>query len=172
MDSRRGPVYKEWSPWPGWLLVIFWGTMLLSAAFVSVVPGEAEGGRVLGMGVLAVIAAAVQWLAAGLRVRLYHDRIVLGLGSSGWISKTVAYDEIVRTESVRYNPMAEFGGWGVRWGKEGKRAWTARGTRAVVLHLKDGTRLYVGSDNPQRLEERLRAVAGTRMGSDPGGPRG
>jgi hypothetical protein len=159
------PIYKEWSSWPGWLLVMFWGTMFLTMAFVSVVPEESERDRYWAIGVLGVTALAVQLLVSGLSVRLYRDHMVVGLGTLGWINKAVPYDAIVRTESVTYHPVAEFGGWGVRWGKDRKRAWTARGNHAVVLHLKDGVRLYVGSDSPHRLEERIRAVGGTRIGS-------
>lgn len=164
MDSRNTPVYREWSSWSEWILVVFWGSMLIGMATVSLAPGESDQERFWGMVVLGVVAVSVQLLVAGLGVRLYRDHLVVGLGSLGLISQKVRYDQIVRTESVKYEPIREFGGWGVRWGKDGKKAWTARGNRAVVLHLRDGTRLYVGSDAPHRLEERIRAIAGTRVG--------
>lgn len=163
MDPRKKPVYREWSPWPAWMLIMFWSSMLLSLFFVAVAPGESDQERVVGTVVLIVTVPLVQVLLVGLSVRLYRDEIVMGLGSLGIIRKRVRYGDIVRTESVKYSPLGEFGGWGVRRGKDGKRAWTARGDRAVVLHLKDGTRLYVGSDTPHRLEERIRTVAGTRI---------
>lgn len=143
---------------------MFWGTMFLTMAFLSVVPGESERDRYWAMVVLGITALSVQLLVCGLSVRLYRDHLVVGLGSMGLICKKIPYEQIVRTESVTYRPVAEFGGWGVRWGKDRKRAWTARGNHAVVLHLKDGVRLYVGSDSPHRLEERIRTVAGTRIG--------
>ena len=166
MDPQKRPIYREWSSWPGWLVVMFWGTMFLGMAFVSLVPGESDEERFWGLVVLAVTAVGVQLLVSGLSVRLFRDHLVVGLGSAGWISRKVRYEDVLRTESVTYRPLVEFGGWGVRWGKEGKRAWTARGNHAVVLHLKDGTHLYVGSDSPHRLEERIRAVAGTRIGGE------
>lgn len=147
---------------------MFWGSILVSLAFVSVASGESDSERRLGLAVIGGVAVAIQWLLAGLSVRLHRDHLVVGLGPAGWISKKVPYDRIQRTESVTYQPLVEFGGWGVRWGKDGKKAWTARGNQAVVLHLEDGTRLYVGSDSPRRLEERIRAVAGTRMGGGEG----
>lgn len=166
MDSRNTPIYTEWSSWSEWILVVFWGSMVIGMAAVSFAPGESDQERFWGMVVLGVTAVSVQLLVAGLRVRLHRDHLVVGLGSLGLISKKVRYDQIVRTESVKYDPIREFGGWGVRWGKGGKKVWSARGNRAVVLHLRDGTRLYVGSDAPHRLEERIRAVAGTRMGAE------
>jgi hypothetical protein len=164
MDPQRRPIYKEWSPWSGWILVVFWGSMFIAMVTVSLAPGDSDQDRFLGMVILGVTTVAVQLLVAGLSVRLYRDHLVVGLGSVGVISKKIRYDRIVRTESVTYSPIREFGGWGVRRGREGKKVWSARGNHAVVLHLKEGTRLYVGSDFPHRLEERIRAVAGTRIG--------
>jgi len=164
MDPQKRPIYKEWSSWSGWILVVFWGSMFIAMATVSLSPGGSERERFWGLVVLAVTTVAVQLLVAGLSVRLYRDHLVMGLGTVGLISKKLRYDQIVRTESVTYSPIREFGGWGVRWGKDRKKVWSARGNHAVVLHLKDGTRLYVGSDSPHRLEERIRAVAGTRIG--------
>jgi len=165
MDPRGRPVYKEWTPWPGWIVIVFWGTMVLAMASVLVSGDAPREQRVLGAVVLGIVAVVVQWLVAGLSVRLYPDAVVMGIGSSGWISKRVPFHEIVGLESVHYHPLREFGGWGIRFGAGGKRAWTARGDEAVVLELRDGTRLYVGSDFPHRLEERIRALAGTRLGA-------
>jgi len=170
MDPRGRPVYKEWTPWPGWIVIVFWGTMVLAMAAVLVSGGDPPEERILGAVILGIVAVAVQWLVAGLSVRLYPDAIVMGIGSSGWISKRVPFDQVVAMESVRYHPIRDFGGWGIRSGSGGKRAWTARGDQAVVLELGDGTRLYVGSDHPHRLEERIRALAGTRLGAS--GSRG
>lgn len=171
METRGRPVYKEWSPWPAWIQIMFWGTMLAAMAAVTFAGHETHEGRVVGVLVLALIGVAVQWIVAGLSVKLYQDRIVVGLGLLGWVSKRMAYKDIEGLESVRYHPIREFGGWGVRFGAEGKRAWTARGERAVVLHLRDGLHIYVGSDDPHRLEARIRAVAGNRIGADDGEAR-
>ena len=164
MDPRGRPVYKESSPWPGWILVIFWGTMFVSMVGVLMAPGVLQEKRLFGAVILAGAAVLIQWLVAGLSVRLYRDFMVMGLGYSGLISRKVRYDEILSLESVRYDPLREFGGWGVR-GSGRKRIWSARGNEAVVLHLSDEKLLYVGSDHPHRLEERIRAVAGTRLGA-------
>jgi len=171
MDPRGRPIYKETSPWPQWILVVFWGTMFVCMAFVTIAPDEPQEQRILGAVILGVAAVAIQWLVAGLSVRLYRDVMVMGLGYSGLISRKVRYDGIVSLESVRYNPLRDFGGWGVR-GTAQKRIWSSRGNEAVLLHLADGKLLYVGSDNPHRLEERIRAVAGTRIAFPEANPRG
>ena len=41
--------------------------------------------------------------------------------------------------------MIDYGGWGIRKGRDGKRVFNARGNRGVRLELSDGTRLLIGS---------------------------
>jgi hypothetical protein len=56
---------------------------------------------------------------------------------------------------VQYRPIADHGGWGIRSGRDGERALTARGNRGVRLVLADGTRLLIGSQRPEELAETI-----------------
>jgi hypothetical protein len=163
MVSREGPVYREWSPWAGWITIVFWGTMILALVALATSGDEPHNERVLGAIILAVVGVVIHWMLAGLTVRLYRDDMEMSLGRVPLIRKRVRYEDILDLQSVTYRPLMEFGGWGVRFRGQ-KKAWTARGNHAVVLHLSDGTQLYVGSDHAHRLEERIRTVAGTRIG--------
>jgi hypothetical protein len=72
----------------------------------------------------------------------------------GWIPtyrRVLPIGTIQRLEVVRYRPLVDFGGWGIRIGRDGERALNARGDRGVRLHLTDGTRLLIGSQNPEAL---------------------
>jgi hypothetical protein len=69
------------------------------------------------------------------------------------------FGEIESCDEVRYLPIREFGGWGIRWGGR-------RGDVAVELTLTNGYRFAVGSQQPDelaaaiqdRLEERAAAA--------------
>jgi hypothetical protein len=52
--------------------------------------------------------------------------------------------------AVRYDPVADYGGYGIRSGRLG-RAYIASGNQAVQLELKDGSKLLVGSARPAEL---------------------
>ena len=54
-------------------------------------------------------------------------------------------------EVVTYRPIADYGFWGIRTGRDGERALIARGNRGVRLELADGTRLLIGSQRPEAL---------------------
>ena len=86
-----------------------------------------------------------------LRTRITQDGIDIRWGFLEVIKKKIPFSDIEKAEAVTYSPIGEFGGWGIRMGGKKKRAWTIRGNRALLLHLKDGTRFYLGSDKPERM---------------------
>ena len=158
--------YRERTPWAFWVDLVYGAAILSCAYSVFVASG---GGTLLRLAVGAAILAAgwgLRMVLSGLTVLVQETRIVMHLGTVRLVRGMVPFDRIVSLETVRYRPLMEFGGWGVR-GAGKKKAWTARGDRAVVVGLEEGRRLYVGSDHPKRLEEAIRgAVAGPRKRDD------
>ena len=168
-------VYRERTPWAGWVVLVYWGSLGGVAAALLLGVDAALPLPLRATVALAVLGAgwALTRGIAGLTVLVQKRRLVLFLGSYPLIKRVVPYEEIVGLESVEYRPILDFGGWGAR-GLGRKKAWTARGSRAVLLHLTRGRELYVGSDHPRRLEERIRTTAGDRLGAsvEGGGTRG
>lgn len=66
-------------------------------------------------------------------------------------SRTIALNDIVTFEALKYRPLVEYGGWDMRFGRYNKRAYTMGGNKGVELELTDGTRLLVGSQRPEEL---------------------
>ena len=71
--------------------------------------------------------------------------------------RSIPLESISRVEVVQYRPVIDYGGWGIRRGRDGERVLNARGDRGVRLHLVDGSRLLIGS---QRADELALAVEG------------
>jgi hypothetical protein len=72
--------------------------------------------------------------------------------------RVVPLGGIRRIEPTTFRPIADYGFWGVRSGRDGERALIARGTRGVRLELADGSLLLIGS---QRTEELAQALQST-----------
>lgn len=70
-------------------------------------------------------------------------------------AKTIPVDQIEDAFPREYSAMREFGGWGIRVGKEGK-AYNAHGDKGVQLVLKDGSRILIGTQRPEELMDALR----------------
>lgn len=160
MDEER-TTYRERTPWAGWVRAVLWGAITLSgypllAGWDTELPFPS---RVAIAAAVIALGVAIEVFLGGLTVLVKETKVFMHLGTVPLIRRAVPFAEIVSLESVRYQPIREFGGWGVRgWGA--RKAWSARGNRAVALWLEGDRLLLLGSDHPQRLEERIRAAMG------------
>ena len=71
-------------------------------------------------------------------------------------SASFAFDEIVSFEPVEYHPVKEFGGWGVRWGKNRSRALNVSGNLGVRIVNGEGRMFLIGSQTPDQLAAAIR----------------
>lgn len=60
------------------------------------------------------------------------------------------FHQIVNAEPASYRPIREYGGWGIKWVRNGK-AYTVRGDKGVMLNLSNGKNLLIGSARPSEL---------------------
>jgi hypothetical protein len=159
--------YAERTPWPHWADALFWGALLITsfATLAGLDSDLPDPVRVpFSAGILAV-GLAVRWIVGGMTVRVDDTGLFIHLGKVPLLHRRVSFEEIERVEVVKYRPIREFGGWGIRgWGK--KKAWTTRGDQAVRLHLTSDRLLYIGSDVPYRLAERIRTIGGIETWED------
>lgn len=90
------------------------------------------------------------WIdAEGLRVRF-------GLIPSYRV--TIRLEEIESAEVVTYDPIRDYGGWGIRGLPVS--CLNARGNRGVKLRLKNGRSMLIGSQTPEELYARLKPLIG------------
>ncbi len=66
--------------------------------------------------------------------------------------------EIREAEARTYRPILEYGGWGIRYGWRGGRAYNVSGNRGVQLTLNDGRKVLFGSRRPEELEAAIRKI--------------
>lgn len=68
----------------------------------------------------------------------------------------IRFEDIASVQAVTYNPLLEYGGWGIRgFGK--KIAYNAQGNRGVLVTLKSGGTVLLGSQQPEDLEAAIRS---------------
>jgi len=71
--------------------------------------------------------------------------------------RSIRLDDIDTVVAVTYRPIAEYGGWGIR-GMGGRVALNARGDRGVLLTLRRGGTVLVGSQRPEELATAINEV--------------
>ena len=111
------------------------------------VEGEVIATMVLGLGVLLLVSRLT------LRTRVTDEGLKVRLAV---LSKTYRWEDIASAEVRTYNPILEYGGWGLRL-FVGGWAWNVHGDEGVQLVLTSGTRVLVGSQEAPALAAQIRA---------------
>ena len=160
-------LFSETQRFRQWWIVAVLGVIALGSlwAFVQqVVIGEPFGDNpasdgwliaivvVFGMGLPAFI------LSISLRTEVRRDAVLVRLWPihRNWVRIPVA--TVHEAAAVTYSPIREYGGWGLRYGPNGK-AYNVRGNRGVRIVHGSGERLLIGS---QRADDLARAIAAAR----------
>jgi hypothetical protein len=151
--------------WWLWLLVVGLAAMSWYFAYMQLVQGVPLGNHpapdwvVWLLLVVLGVAAPLFFARIALTTRVHTDGLYVRFWPLlSW--ERFRWDELERVEAVEYHPVRDFGGWGIRTGVEGK-VYSVSGKRAVRLILAGGSRLLIGSRQPERI---VAAV------SDAGGP--
>jgi hypothetical protein len=135
---------------------------LLVAAFVvvavvtivEVVAGRPAEVWLIVVGPLVVLVVAVLLSLSHLDVDVTDEGVTIAFRYV-WPARRIEFSEIVGLEVRRYNPLLEYGGWGVRLGPKGWGYMTSS-SEGVQLRLRKGLPVLIGSAHPRELEAAIR----------------
>lgn len=138
------------------IIVLGVGLLVILAATVL---SFAVGG---GAGWITAIAFVVVALAVGTNLvfRVRADAAGLRVRSLlGWPNTVIAASDIASVRAITVNPFAEFGGWGWRYGLDGRRGVVLRAGEALEVTRTSGTIFVVTVDGAATAAAVLRAAA-------------
>ena len=109
---------------------------------------------------------SVMWIiwilfGIGMPIFMHTMKLTVEVGSEGIMirffplhSRYVSFDDLKTLEAVKYNPIRDYGGWGLRWGRKGT-AYNVSGNRGVLLELENGKHVMIGSQSPEKLAKMI-----------------
>jgi len=59
-------------------------------------------------------------------------------------SKKIEIKEIKKISIIKYNPLKDYGGWGLRY-TNNKTAYTTRGNKGIYIEMNNGKNLLIGT---------------------------
>ena len=68
--------------------------------------------------------------------------------------RRVDWSMLESSEVITYNPVRDYGGWGIRSSSRGK-AYNVSGDKGLQLRLKNGKNILIGTQNPKKLNDCL-----------------
>lgn len=160
-DTQGGQVLfleKQYFRQP-WLWLLLGGIAVINYwAFVQqIVLGEPWGDNPASDAALLVIVLVfgllfpLLFLVAHLCVEVRTDLMKARFFPLHLRPRTFAREDIICHRLVTYRPLRDFGGWGIRYGSVGK-AYNISGNRGVLLELRDGGTLLIGSRRAEELD--------------------
>jgi hypothetical protein len=161
VDMATPPLFREVQRFRVWF---FWMPLLVVTGVVwwqfgeQVILGHPQGTRPIPDWTAWVLALVfgLGFPAFALMVRLVTEVRpgLLLVRLAPFRFKRIPLREVDSAQAREYSAMREFGGWGIRYSRNGK-AYNAYGNTGVQLVLADGSRILVGT---QRAAELLSAL--------------
>jgi len=72
----------------------------------------------------------------------------------------IAWDQLENCSVRTYSPLGEYGGWGIKYGLGGAgKVYNVSGNQGLQLVFKDGSRLLIGTQKPEELQEVIKKIA-------------
>ena len=101
-------------------------------------------------GVIVLLTALVY--QAHLITRINAQGIQFKLFPFQWLYKQIDWQDVEEVYIREYDAIAEYGGWGVKYGQPGK-SYTISGRFGLQLVLSDERRILIGTHRPIELEQ-------------------
>lgn len=103
------------------------------------------------------VAVAILFLVVRLETEVRSDGLYVRLFPFHIRYKKFTTEDLSECCARTYRPILEYGGWGIRYGKNGK-AYNVSGNQGVQLVLKTGKPLLIGSQKPDELAEAINSI--------------
>lgn len=114
-------------------------------------------GTILMSVFLVVMLAGINGLVFAMRLNTKIDQDAVQITFKPLINKPKIFrwDDIEKATVKKYNPISDFGGWGIRAGWKSK-AYNTSGNKGLELLLKTGNKILIGTQRPEELEAFLK----------------
>lgn len=71
-----------------------------------------------------------------------------------WKYRIIRVNNIESMKVIDYDPLSDYGGWGIRFGKKGI-AYTAKGNHGLYIQRTDKRPLLIGTSKPKEMKDFL-----------------
>jgi hypothetical protein len=140
-----------------------WGMLILAMAVIAFVlwlglgPARPQAGSWVNLpGILGVtVGILVPFLMFTMNLSVRVTDTHIHIHYRPLRKRTIAFVDVTSCEARRYQPILEYGGWGLRLGNKGW-AYTVSGREGVQLSLRKGQGLLIGSQKATELAAVIR----------------
>lgn len=144
------------------VLIVLFG----SGIYTQIVSGKPFGnnpmsdtGLIITTALVIFVTSAIIGLLVFMRLETRIDRETISFRfvpfHRSW--HIVRWNEVTEANVVTYNPIGDYGGWGIGSGKKGK-AYNVKGNKGLLIRLKSGKNILLGTQQNQNLKDFLSRI--------------
>ncbi|WP_018616763.1 hypothetical protein [Segetibacter koreensis] len=155
---------QKFRQWWVWLTLLGVNGLFIFAVFKQVIGGQQFGEKPMGNTQLLFTAGVIILLT----IWLFNLRLETQIKKTGIYVRFFPFHlsfrhypwyNISRSFVRKYNPIAEYGGWGIRLGLFGKgKAFNVSGNKGLQLEFRNNKKLLIGTNKPGELAEALNKI--------------
>ena len=138
---------QKFTQWWVWSLLLL--PIIITASF-SLPPNS-------GPGVIIALAIPLLFYFFELRVQVNEQGLHYQFFPVHFRSYRIKKSDIEKIEALKYRPLGDYGGWGIRYGFKGK-CYNVKGNLGVKVFLKNGSYILFGSQRHKELEKSLQKI--------------
>jgi len=132
-----------------WLIVIVLNCLVIFGVIKQIyfkIPfGENPAPNfILLLGLLTTLSLFFMLLFVYLKIMIDNSSIKITFFP--FIKKNIPFSEIKRIKIIKYSPLKDYGGWGIRYGSKGK-AYTIGGNLGLSVTLLNNKNILIGINN-------------------------
>lgn len=147
-----------------WAIIIFFPAFSLYGIYKQIIMGIPIGDKPISNDGLIWFTVLI---GVGLPILFYNIRLKTRVSEDGLHyqffpihikERTITFGDIESFKARKYSPLKEFGGWGIRFGFEGK-AYNVSGKEGLQLVLKNERKVLFGSQKAKELEKAMKKAS-------------
>lgn len=108
---------------------------------------------------LALIFSFLLWIlmkSGYLETNLFANRIEIKFSPFHSSPRIFYFDNISHIELRKYNPILEYGGWGIRYRTHKNIAYNVKGSEGIQLYFQSGKKILIGTQELDIWKEKLK----------------
>jgi hypothetical protein len=156
--------FNQW-----WLKLVLFGSAIIAlgpmyyGTIMQFTTGEPWGDKPMSDTGLIVMDVITTVIMAGVIYLIFGTRMITEINSNGVYvrfkpflvkEKSFPADIIEKYEVRKYNPVADYGGWGVKHGRKGI-VYNVSGNMGLLLWLKNNKKLMIGTHRPEAVKRAM-----------------
>lgn len=147
-----------------WAIIIFFPAFSLYGIYEQIIMGNPIGNQpmsdtgLIWFTVLIGFGLPYLFFSIKLKTRVSEQGLHYQFFPIHLKDRVIFFEDISSFKARKYSPLKEFGGWGIRWGFEGK-AYNVSGAEGLQLVLKNDIKILFGSQKSKELEKAMKKAS-------------